>query len=283
MRRGNSVPEGTPIAIDSIDPTGWPASAMRAGLDEAAVEDYSQIIDQLPPIDVAKDPQTGLLWLLNGAHRLAAAKKAGRAEIKACFVMVDRQGAWAHAAKANCANGVRITRADKRAMINAALDDPDMAGLSDVVLAERCGVSDKTIAAVRGERTSEIPRLDDGPVKRVGRDGRARKAPAKKAAKLDRKAKEPKPEPLSDSEHLERALARRRAAAEAPEPEPPATKPVSADDIWVMGAEVARASNLIRLSVARCPAGCRSDFEDRIITAVHEMFDSLAKSTEAVA
>ena len=69
-----------------------------------------------------------------------------------------------------------LKAADRLALVRAIKAAPEK---SNRALAEIVGWSDKTVAAVRREQetTAEIPQLE----KTVGKDGRARKQPAKKA------------------------------------------------------------------------------------------------------
>lgn len=151
-------------------------------LDQVAVLEYREALEDLPPMHVFEVPGEGYL-LVAGFHRFAAYELAGAAE--AIFVVHegDRDAAAEFADLDNLQHGIQLTRAEKRGVISRQLKrHPDW---SDSRLARACHTTDKTVRSVREdlEQRSEIPRLD----KLVGADGITR----------PREIERPTPEPVA--------------------------------------------------------------------------------------
>lgn len=140
-------------------------------LDQETVLEYSQHIDDLPLMHVFMLDDR--YYLTRGFHRFAAHQLAQIEQ--ATFVV--HEGDWDYttgrgyaqedADLDNLKHGLRLTRAEKRAVIKRYLRrHPER---SDVWVANDCYTTDKTVRSVREEleATSEIPRLD----KLVGQDG----------------------------------------------------------------------------------------------------------------
>jgi ParB-like chromosome segregation protein Spo0J len=120
---------------------------------------------QLPPILVQDDG-----WrVIDGAHRLAAARLRGDHAIRARFVDCTDAEALVLAMTANAAHGLPLSRADRVAGARRVLAaHPDW---SDRALAGITGLSAKTIASLR--TTGPAPAPEPGG-KRLGKDGRRR-------------------------------------------------------------------------------------------------------------
>lgn len=117
----------------------------------------------LPPILVQEDG-----WrVIDGLHRLEAAKLRGDHFIEARFLDCTDSEALVLAMKANSSHGLPLSKADRVSGAQRVLTThPDW---SDRVIAGITGLSAKTIASLRG-------RSPGGPAsgKRLGRDGRRR-------------------------------------------------------------------------------------------------------------
>lgn len=186
-------------------------------LDQIAVREYSQTLNDLPPMHVFEVPGEGYL-LVAGFHRYAAHELAGVDQALFIVHQGDRAAAAEFADLDNLKHGIRLTRSEKRNVISRQLKrHPDWA---DVRIARACHTTDKTVRTVREELegTSEIPRLD----RLVGEDG------IERPRTIDRPIQPPPPEPELPAEEddgpdwLQPAPA---VTAPAPPPPPPA-KPV---------------------------------------------------------
>lgn len=119
---------------------------------------------ELPPILVQEDG-----WrVIDGAHRLEAARLRGDHTIKARFLDCTDSEALVLAMKANTSHGLPLAKADRLGGAKQVLTDhPDW---SDRAIAGITGLSAKTIASLRGRPSGE----PDPAIKRIGRDGRQR-------------------------------------------------------------------------------------------------------------
>jgi hypothetical protein len=131
----------------------------RERLDNDTVAEYADAMERkekLPPIVCYHDGST--YWLADGFHRYHAARKRGEKLIEAQVIKGSRDDARWHAAGANTQHGLKRTTADKQKALRLAL--ALRPNLSDRKIAAHCGVSDKTVAALRAKASSEIPKID---------------------------------------------------------------------------------------------------------------------------
>jgi hypothetical protein len=136
------------IPLDTIRTDG--NTQPRVGLSEDAVRDYA--LDLLeghtfPPIVVYHDGTDS--WLAAGFHRLAAAMSIGLTHLDAVIHQGGPREAFLFAVDDNRRNGVRYTNADKRAMVDRFVSDPDWARWADREIARRCGLSHEFVRQAR--------------------------------------------------------------------------------------------------------------------------------------
>ena len=120
-------------------------------------------LDDCPPILVERRTAT----VIDGAHRVLAAKLLGRETIFARYFTGTHEEAFVEAVKANVSHGKPLTLAEREAAAKKLL--AMHSDWSNRLVASVCGLSDKTVARVR-KSTAELPQ----PSARVGRDGRHR-------------------------------------------------------------------------------------------------------------
>lgn len=136
------------LAVDSIRTDGGTQS--RAQINWLTVTDYAADIAEgatFPPVVVYFDGAD--YWLADGFHRLEAHKRLGLVEIAADVKQGTRRDAILYSVKANAVHGLRRTNEDKRRAVTLLLEDEEWRQWSDVKIAATCGVSDKTVAAIR--------------------------------------------------------------------------------------------------------------------------------------
>ncbi|MEU0290510.1 ParB N-terminal domain-containing protein [Streptomyces sp. NPDC006147] len=141
-------------------------SLRQGGTDAAHVRLLVDVADsaQLPPILVQVDG----CRVIDGLHRLEAARLMGDDRIRARFVDCSNSEALVIAMKANGAHGLPLSKADRLAGAQRVLGShPDW---SDRAIAGVTGLSAKTIAALRGRSAIAAPLGG----KRIGQDGRRR-------------------------------------------------------------------------------------------------------------
>jgi ParB-like nuclease domain len=91
-----------------------PDVQVRLGLDEDLVRQYQEVLDDLPPVivyDTGQGPD--LLELAEGMHRFEAAKRAGRAAIKAIIRQGTHDDVLDCADTANATHGKPLTRDER--------------------------------------------------------------------------------------------------------------------------------------------------------------------------
>jgi ParB-like chromosome segregation protein Spo0J len=132
------------------------------GIDISHVHMLAELDQRLPPILVHHPT----MLVLDGVHRLCAARHNGAREIEAYFFRGSDEEAFRVSVRANVMHGLPLTVAERRAAAARILTcDPQ---LSDRSIAVTTGLSANTVAAVRRDL------VDRGPSTRLGRDGRLR-------------------------------------------------------------------------------------------------------------
>ncbi|MEU6720997.1 hypothetical protein ABZ897_56910 [Nonomuraea sp. NPDC046802] len=118
----------------------------------------------LPPILVRRSD----LRVIDGMHRLIAARVRGQQNIDVEFFDGTAEDAFLRAVQANVTHGLPLTQADRRAAATRIIiSHPHM---SDRAIAQVSGLGAKTVASLRRRSTESTPRLNA----RVGRDGKVR-------------------------------------------------------------------------------------------------------------
>jgi ParB-like chromosome segregation protein Spo0J len=163
------------------------------GEDLDHVEALSFCLDDCPPILVERSTST----VIDGVHRVLAAKMLGRTTIAARFFDGTHEQAFVEAVKANVTHGKPLTLSEREAAAKKLLV---MHGdWSNRLIASVCGLSDKTIGRVR-KTTADDPQL----TARVGRDGRYRRVDSRPLR--DQIAAALRAEPDANAEDLARML-----------------------------------------------------------------------------
>lgn len=130
------------VALEEIDAT----SAVRVALDPEHVERLAAVLRRCPPITLG-----AANVLIDGAHRVAAARLLGWGEIPALVLPVNTAAeVLFEAARANSRHGLPLTRAERRAAVAQLL--ATSSSLSDRALARACGVDRSVVARLRAER-----------------------------------------------------------------------------------------------------------------------------------
>jgi hypothetical protein len=156
----------------------------RAGIDKTTVDAYAADMKagaNFPPVVVFHDGAD--YWLADGFHRVAAAKSLNHGGIACDIRQGTRHDAILYACGANSTNGLRRTNADKRRAVEVLLADEEWSKRSDRWIADKCGVTDKTVAKLRPS-TAEIPQLKKP---RTGQDGKVRGERKKKGTTKPKK------------------------------------------------------------------------------------------------
>ncbi|MFI7115408.1 streptomycin biosynthesis protein [Amycolatopsis sp. NPDC049868] len=167
--------EGEWGAVSSDPPLG---EVVEVPLDALSVEDspraagvdlaYAQVLAEtdapLPPILVHRPT----MRVIDGTHRLQAAKMKNAAVINAQFFDGDEQAAFILAVKSNIAHGLPLSLADRKSAACRILNVRPQ--WSDRAIAAVTGLSHKTVGKLRRRSSGEVPQSNA----HVGRDGRVR-------------------------------------------------------------------------------------------------------------
>ncbi|GGZ36229.1 hypothetical protein GCM10010387_32830 [Streptomyces inusitatus] len=149
------------VPVDQVTET----SLLRvAGSSPDHVSALAQCSDDLPPILVHRPT----MRVIDGVHRLRAAKLRGDATIGVRFVDGTEEDAFVLAVSVNVTQGLPLTLADRTAAAARILSSHPH--LSDRLIASTAGLSTKTVAAIRKCATGEMTQLNT----RLGRDGKVR-------------------------------------------------------------------------------------------------------------
>jgi len=158
---GNIETEWLPIsALRSAD------SPRRAGEDISHVEMLATIEDRLPPIVVHR----GSMRVVDGMHRLRAAKLRGDDMIEVCFFDGTEQAAFVLAVRANTTHGLPLSLGDRTLATERIIaSEPSW---SDRAIAAAVGLGARTVGNIRCRMQDEaaVERVSA----RTGRDGRVR-------------------------------------------------------------------------------------------------------------
>ena len=141
----------------------------RAEMDDDLVQRYTDDMkngDVFPPIRVIGE------WLVDGWHRVSAAKRAGIKQLPAVMTPGTFEAAEDFTFTVNRTHGLQRTHADVQAAIRRALLTARWVERSDEWIAEVVGCANQTVGRKREalEATLEILRLE----KLLGKDGRWR-------------------------------------------------------------------------------------------------------------
>ncbi|MFE5729655.1 ParB/RepB/Spo0J family partition protein [Streptomyces sp. NPDC056528] len=116
--------------------------------------------------------------VIDGRHRLAAAVLRGLREIAVRFFDGDEADAYVLSVQLNVCHGLPLTREERRAAaVRILRSHPHW---SDRAVAERVGMSGKTVGRLRRCATEEIPQSHV----RIGRDGTARPVTSEQGRRL---------------------------------------------------------------------------------------------------
>jgi ParB-like chromosome segregation protein Spo0J len=136
-------------------------------LDGGHVSALAEVPGRWPPIVVA----AGSMIVLDGAHRVAAARRLAMTTITGVLFSGDEDTAFIMAVQSNAGQGMPLSLAERsRAARRLVERSPER---SDRAIGQICGLDHKTVARFREAQarpTGENPRSD----KRVGRDSRTR-------------------------------------------------------------------------------------------------------------
>jgi ParB-like chromosome segregation protein Spo0J len=157
----HSGTEWLPVA--SLHPADSPR---QAGEDVGHIQMLARIDARLPPVLVHR----GTMRVIDGMHRLRAAKLRGDDRIEVKFFDGTVQEAFVLAVKANTTHGLPLSLADRsQATERIIAANPTW---SDRVIASAVGLGARTVGNIRRRMQGDVE--VDSVIARTGRDGRVR-------------------------------------------------------------------------------------------------------------
>ena len=170
---GRLLPNGTdscPAVEHRLLSTLLPGNPIRTKERRDHVRVLAEILDDCPPIVIRPDGH-----IIDGHHRVAAARLIGRQMIAVVVHDVDDETAFTEAIQLNSSHGLPLSRADRRALVERLVTA--YPSRSDRSIATMCGVAPGTVAAQRAQMSSppdsECSGAQDEHLNsRTGRDGK---------------------------------------------------------------------------------------------------------------
>lgn len=150
----------TIISLEHIRTDG--GTQFRVTLNPATVDEYAEAMQEgavFPPVEVFSDGSMNHVWLSDGFHRIAAARKAGFTEFPCDVIAGTQRDAVLKALSANHNHGLRRSNDDKRKAVVFCLRDPELRKLSQHQIAKLCGVTQAMVSKVNAEIN---PKGDNG-------------------------------------------------------------------------------------------------------------------------
>jgi ParB-like chromosome segregation protein Spo0J len=158
---GDSESEWLPVT--ALGPADSPR---RAGEDISHIEMLASIEERLPPILVHRDS----MRVIDGMHRLRAAKLRGDDTIEVCFFDGTEQEAFVLAVTANTTHGLPLSLGDRALATERIIASQPT--WSDRAIAAAVGIGARTVGNIRRRMQDEVG--VEPASARTGRDGRVR-------------------------------------------------------------------------------------------------------------
>ena len=127
------------------------------GLDFVTIQSYADDMEAgavFPPVELVGDGD--VFWLVDGLHRLEAAKKINREQISSNVTEGDERVAMLRSCAANAEHGKRRTNEDKHQKVMMMLEDEEWSKCSGREIARRCRVDNKFVEKLRKNLTEDI-------------------------------------------------------------------------------------------------------------------------------
>lgn len=131
----------------------------RVRLNEVVTQEYTALMRdgvQFPPVVLFDDGKRK--YLVDGFHRLNAAKRAGQQTIEVEVHMGEKYAGFLYSLKANAAHGLQRTNEDKRHGVLKLLEDFEYIDKSDREIAAICAVSHTFVSKVRARNKQPAAR-----------------------------------------------------------------------------------------------------------------------------
>lgn len=162
----------------------------REKIDQEMVKEYAELLRGWTPDSPLQEPPLKKIrvvcdgtsnWLIDGWHRILAAKELGLGRYPAIVETGTFDDAIWRSYGMNAEHGMRRTNKEKRRAVEAALRHPNAQGQTDSVIAANCRVSQVYIVKVRAEMAVTEEMIRNELV--IGKNGKQYKPHAPKLVK----------------------------------------------------------------------------------------------------
>jgi ParB-like chromosome segregation protein Spo0J len=160
----SSAEQNNSISLVAIDALRAADSPRLAGENSEHVRALAEADSALQPIVVHRKT----MRVVDGMHRLSAARLRGQAEIEVIFVTGDKMDLFVLAVQSNVKHGLPLTLADRKAAASRIL--ASHSHWSDRRIASVTGLSPSTVGTIRSHSTDGVGHSD----RRQGVDGAER-------------------------------------------------------------------------------------------------------------
>jgi hypothetical protein len=130
----------------------------RVRMSEPVLQEYSALLMEgvsFPPVVIFDDGSKK--YLVDGFHRLYAAKRVGRDRIQADLHSGSKHEGFMYSLRANAAHGLQRSNEDKRHGVLKLLEDFEYSDKSDREIAALCAVSHTFVGRIRaGMKTTSV-------------------------------------------------------------------------------------------------------------------------------
>ena len=266
------------ISLDLIRMDG--GTQPRQGIDWEVAYEYGDLMAEgvkLPPVTVFYDGSD--YWLADGFHRVHAANSQDIAEIAADVIQGTLEDAQWFSFGANKSHGLMRSNDDKQRSVQAALQHPKCAGLSDRAIAKHVGVNNATVSAWRKKLSVENQQM---PKKRtVTRKG---KTYEQDTTNIGKKAETAQPQAPAAPAQPAPALQREEpqvppAQQHQPEPEPSDSHDLEVFRFHLLGIiETPLTARLLADEITDSP---EADETRELIRRAHEFLAAVTAGTSA--
>ncbi len=164
LRRATDALADAPVVLVPLDSLVLGHSPRQVHQDIGHVQVLADVREELPPVVV----QRSTMRVIDGVHRVHAARYLGRSDIAVTFFDGGADDAFLLAVRLNTRHGMPLSLAERRAAAEQIITTHP--SWSDRSVAGVAGLSSKTVAALRGRSTGETLQSNV----RVGKDGRVR-------------------------------------------------------------------------------------------------------------
>jgi len=174
------------------------------GLDLVTVAEYAERMsagDKFPAIEVFSDKIC--YWVVDGFHRIAAAKQASIEEIEVNLYEGNWRDAKLHSFHVNAEHGKRRTNADKHRVVTEILQDEEWNKWSDREIARRCKVSHEFVRKLREE--NHTINIDSMESERTFIHHKTGQPTTMHTDNIGKKAERPEPKPKQQQTEFEHA------------------------------------------------------------------------------